>query len=364
MFNRATRQNFLAAPVIAYLAGTTQYSLLPKVGLLKRIILLFTGVQTITLGGGTAVLGAEAPFSLLTRLRITANGNTALFDMSGYGGMIQSLFAAYGFAGFGGRPRIVDGATVPGPASAVFSALNFAAGVSAGANTWNFAIEIPLGLSDDWRDPIGLILAAAPDTVLQVEATWGNTLFSTVASRTTPVLVTGAATAALTAASLTPYVEFFTIPRSEADYPDLRRIHTWSEQGPSPILNQDNDVVLQRGNTLQRIVHGVWTNSAPDATNVISRQLRFNQSEVPYFVSRQLDAFLVRERMVRDLPDGWGYVWDLWNTTSPRDAINTLNLNDLTSRVTVSGATIAGTTDVRTLTEQLILLTGAAGGSN
>ncbi len=364
MFNRATRQNFLAAPVINYAAGQTLYSILPKVGLLKRVILLFTGTMTITLGGGTAALGAEAPFSLLTRLRLTANGNTSLFDMTGYGAMISALFSAYGFGGLGSRPRIVDSATVPGPAATVFSALNFGAGVSAGANTWNFALEIPLGLSDDWRDPIGLILAAAPDTVLQVEATFGATLYSTVAARTTPVTVTGAATAALTAATLTPYVEFFTIPRSEADYPDLRRIHTWTEQGPQAIAaNGDQDVVLSRGNTIQRIVHIVWTNSAADATFVTGRELRFNQNEVPYKVSRQLDAYLARQRMIRDLPDGAGYVWDLWNTSGIRDAINTLNLNDLTSRLTLAGATIAGTSDIRTLVEQLILLTGSAGGS-
>lgn len=363
MFNRATRQNILAAPPIAYAAGQTLYSILPKVGLLKRVILLFTGTQTITLGGGTAVLGAEAPFSLLTRIRLTANGNTALFDCSGYGAMIASLFGAYGFGGIGGRPRIVDSATVPGPAAAAFSAANFAAGVSAGANTWNFALEIPLGLSDDWRDPIGLVLAAAPDTVLQIEATFGSTLFSTVAARTTPVTVTGAATAALTG-TLTPYVEFFTIPRDQADYPDLRRIHTWSEQGPQAIVaNGDQDVVLQRGNTLQRIVHLVYTNSVFDGTNVSGRELRFNQNEIPYKVNRQLDAYVQRERMVRDMPDGV-YIWDLWNTTGIRDAINTLNLNDLTSRLTLAGATIAGVSDIRTLTEQLILLTGSAGGSS
>jgi len=364
VFNRATRQNFLVAPAIAYAAGQTVFSILPKVGLLKRVILLFTGTMTITLGGGTAVLGAEAPFSLITRLRLTANGNTALFDTTGYGALIASLKTMFGFGGIGGRPRIPDSATVPGPTATVKSALNYSAGVSAGANTWNFGLEIPLGLDDGWRDPIGLILAAAPDTVLQVEVTFGATLYSTTAARTTPITVTGAATAALTAATIFPFVEFFTIPRSEADYPDLRRIHTWSEVGPQAInANGDQDVVLQRGNTIMRVIHGVFTNSAADPTNVTGRELRFNQNEVPYKVSRQMEAYLERERNVRDLPDGW-YEWDLWNTTGIRDAINTLNLNDLTSRLTLSGATIAGTSDIRTLTEQLILLTGSAGGSS
>lgn len=360
MFNTATRQNFLQAPSIPYTQGQTVYSILPKVGLLKRVILLFNATITVTLGGGTAVLGLEAPFSILTRIRLTANGNTALFDTSGYGAMIASLFTAFGFGGIGGRPRVVDSATVPGPTSTAFSALNYGAGVAAGANTWTFGLEIPLGLSDDWRDPIGLVLAAAPDTVLQIEATFGATIFSTVASRTTPITVTGAATATVVG-TLLPIVEFFTIPRSQADYPDLRRIHTWSETGPQPIVaNGDQDVVIQRGNTVQRLVHLVYTNSAPDGTNVINRQLRFNQNEIPYLVPRQLDAYLQRERMARDLPDG-AYVWDLWNTTGIRDAVNTLNLNDLTSRLTTSGATIAGTSDIRTLTEQLILLTGTAG---
>lgn len=362
MFNASTRQNIIPAPPITYAAGQTLTSVLPKVGLLKRVILLFAGTMTITLGGGTAVLGAEAPWSLLTRLRLTANGNTALFDMTGWGGMISSLFTAYGFGGFGGRPRIPDSATVPGPVATAFSAANFAAGVSAGANTWAMGWEIPLGLADDWRDPVGLILAAAPDTVLQVEATFGATLFSTVAARTTPILTTGAATAALTG-TLTPFVEFFTIPRSQADYPDLSRIHTWSELGPQSITgNGDQQVVIPRGNTVARIIHDIWTNSAADGTNVSGLQLKFNQNEIPYNLSRQLLAYLQRERMVRDLPDGL-YVLDLWNPGAPRDAVNTLLLNDLTTVPTLAGATIAGTSDIRTFLEQVIKLSGPAGGS-
>ena len=104
-------------------------------------------------------------------------------------------------------------------------------------------------------------------------------------------------------------------------------------------------------------------NTAPDTTDVTGRQLRFNSNEIPYTSTTQLDAYLQRERMVRDLPDGW-FAWDLWNSGTPRDAINTLNLNDLTSRVTIgSAATIAGTSDIRTLMEQLVALSGASAGS-
>lgn len=358
-FNRATRQNFLSGPAMTHAAGTTTYSVLPKVGLLKRIIAVFEGTLTIATAVGT--LGPEGPWSIISRIRLTANGNTALFDCSGYGAMIASLFSANGFSGYGGRPKIPDSATVPGPTATAFSAANFAAPAIVAANVWRFAIEIPLALADDWRDPVGLILAAAPDTQLQLEVTWAATTMPVASSRTSPLFsATGTVTVA---ATLTPFVEFFTIPSTPADYPDLRRIHTWAEQGPQPIVqNGDQDVVLQRGNTLQRVAHIVWTNTAADGTNVSGRELRFNTNEIPYKVSRTLDAVLQRSRYVRDLPDGV-YVWDLWNTGTPRDAINTLNLNEITSRMTLAGATIAGTSDIRTLTEQLIQLTGAATGS-
>ena len=362
-FLRATRQNFLPVSSIDYAAGDTKTVRLPQVGLLARVICIFEGTNTITLGGGTAALGAEAPFSLVQRLRLVANGNTNIFDMSGYGAMIASLFSAYGFSGYGSRPRVPDSATVPGPAATVMAAANYGAGVSAGANTWRFGLEIPLKIADDWREPLGLILAAAPDTVLELQVTWGATLYSTTAARTTPVTVTGAAVAAMTAAKLYPFVEYFTVPASEADYPDLRRLHTWTEQGPQNIAaNGDQDVVLQRGNTLKRVAHLVWTNGAADATNITDLELRFNQNEVPYKLKRLLLAYVQRQRYVRDLPDGV-YVHDLWNSGTFRDAINTLNLNEITSRITTSGATIAGTSDIRTLTEQLIQLTGAVAGS-
>ena len=361
-FLRATRQNFLAAPTMTYTAGQTAVSALPKVGLLRRIIMLFSGTMTITLGGGTAVIGQEAPFSLITRIRLVANGNTSIFDTSGWGGMIASLFGAYGFSGYCGRPIVPDSATAPGPVATGFAALNYAAGVSAGANAWRFAIEIPLGIADDWRPPQGLILAAAPDTSLTLEVSFGATLYSTVASRSTPVTVTGAATAALTG-TITPLVEFFTVPANPADYPDLRRVHTWTEVGPQPIVaNADQQVVIGRGNTVMRIIHIVHTNSAPDSTNVTRRTLSYNQNEIPYATTLQGDAVIQRKRYVRDLPDGT-YVCDLWNSGTPRDAVNTLNLNELVSTLTISGATIAGATDIRTLIEQIITLSGAVAGS-
>lgn len=358
-FLRSTRQNFLAAPVITYAAGQTVSSALPKVGLLRRIILLFAGTMTITLNAGTAAIGQEAPFSLINRVRLVANGNTSIFDTSGWGGMIASLFSAYGFSGYGGRPIVPDSATAPGPAATGFAALNYAAGVNAGANTWRFALEIPLGLADDWRPPQGLILAAAPDTSLTLDVTFGATLYAAAASRTTPVTITGGAVAALTGATITPLVEFFTIPANPGDYPDLRRVHTWTETGPQNIAaNGDQQVVIGRGNTVMRIVHLVHTNTAADATNVTRRTLSYNQNEVPYATTLQGDAVIQRKRYVRDLPDGT-YVWDLWNSGTPRDAVNTLNLNELISTLTVSGATIAGTSDIRTLIEQIITLSGA-----
>lgn len=357
-FNANTRQNWLSAPAMQYAAGQTTYSVLPKVGLIRRVICLLEGTINVNLGAGSAQLGAEGPWSLIRRIRLVANGNTALFDTSGYGALIASLFSAYGFSGFGSRPRIPDSATVPGPSASAMAAAVFAAGIANGNNTWRFGLEIPLALSDDWRDPIGLILAAAPDTVLQLEVTWAST-FAAAAARDVPVTVAGGATASVTQATLTPFVEIFTIPRSPADYPDLRRIHVWTEIGPQVIAaNGDQDVVLQRGNTLMRIAHLVWTNSAPDGTNVRRRALIFNAHEQPYQVTRQLDAYLQRERYARDLPDGT-YVWDLWNSGTPRDAINTLALNEIVSRLSIDGATIAGTSDIRTLTEQLISLTGA-----
>ncbi len=345
-FNEATRQNFVQGPVITYALGQTGFSRVPKVGFIRRILLLFSGTISITLGGGTAALGAEAPWSILSRLRLVANGNTALFDTTGYGALISQLFSAYGFSGFGGRPRIPENVNVPGPTATVFGAVNYIAAAT-DATAWRFGLEIPLGLSDDWRSPLGLILAAAPDTELQIEATWGATFYSTTAARTTPITTTGAATATMSA-TLTPWIEYFTIPQSPADYPDLRRIHTWTEVGPQTIAaNGDQDVVIQRGNTVMRIAHIVWTNSAPDATAITQLQLRYNTNEVPYTFSRQLAAYLQRQRYVRYLPDGV-YAHDLWHSATPRDAINTLNLNELTSRITTSGATIAGTSDRRT----------------
>jgi hypothetical protein len=52
---------------------------------------------------------------------------------------------------------------------------------------------------------------------------------------------------------------------------------------------------------------------------VTGRQLSYNQNEIPYSTTLQGDAVIQRKRYVRDLPDGT-YVWDLWNSGTPRDA--------------------------------------------
>lgn len=345
-FQQATRQNFTELPAQPFVSGGRLYFELPKVGLLSRLILQLSGVMTVTLSGGTAAISERLAYNLIKRVRLIANSGASIFDVSGYGTYAINRLLRYDSSP---QDSLIDHGT---------KALAYQAGVTAGANNWNFGLEIPIAVNE--RDPLGLILLQnqASQLVLEIEFNSEYSLDAMLA----PVLVTGAATASFVG-KVGAMMEYFTVPRNVEDYPALNVIHQWIEQRDSVTSVGAWTKNLQRGNTYQRIVHALTVNKALNSAAVEKLRLIYNQAETPYNVNALTQAFLQRSRYGSDLPKGM-FVHDftmsngLPSLGNARDFIRSAGVTEFQSEVTIASGTsmTAGQCFIDTLTEQLITI--------
>ena len=90
-FNAATRQKFVMVPVPeAFVAGAIQRIILPKVGLLARLFLHFSGTLTVVIGAGTSVAAPRSPWQIAQRIRLLANSTLPIIDLSGFGAYVST----------------------------------------------------------------------------------------------------------------------------------------------------------------------------------------------------------------------------------------------------------------------------------
>jgi hypothetical protein len=343
-FLTATRQNITELPAQAY-DGNKKTFVLPKVGLLSRLFLTFTGTNTVTLGGGTAAVSQFTAYNLIKRIRVLANSGASIFDVTGYGAYVINLLG-------GKQATMIDSLYDAGT-----DALVYAAPVAAGANTWQMGLEIPIAINE--RDPIGLVLLQNNSTTITVEVEF-NTLYGLADDGSVAVLVTGAAVAAMTAATVGLSMEYFTVPRSQEDYPALNVVHQYLEEQLTFAATGPQIVTLQRGNTYLQLIHMLTCNTAINSAAVERLRILYNQSEVPYNVPARVQSLLQRKRYGSDLPKGV-FVHDWYmsngcpNLGNSRDFINSAAVTEFQSEVTVAaGTTVTGTTNLRTIKRQLI----------
>lgn len=346
MFIDNTRQNFTELPKQSYASGERLYFTLPKVGLLSKLRLNITGVMTTAAGTGSVALSDRGAWNLIKRIKLIANSGAAIFDVSGYGTFLINNLLKYGHApdSYVGAVDRTQGAEV------------FAAPVAEGANNWKLSLEIPIAIND--RDPIGLILLQnnATQMVLEVEFNTASGANNTLA----PVVVTGNATASFVG-TVGVMMEYFTTPRKEEDYPPLNIIHQWLENQDALTSTGAFTKSLLRGDTYMKLIHSLTLANALNTTAVDKLRVLYNQSETPYTVDKISQLSIQRSRYGHDLPKGcyvhdWYYSGGLVNLGTSRDFINSANVTEFQSEVTInSGATVtAGQSFLNTISEKLI----------
>ncbi|MDQ3125154.1 MAG: hypothetical protein M3Q74_06055 [Pseudomonadota bacterium] len=344
-FNAATRQKIVSVPGFAYAAGQVGQTLLPKVGLLARVILRYSGTLTVTIGAGSAVAASRSPWAIANRIRLLANSSLPLFDTSGFGA--YCALHLQDVQGISSKPGGYAGALTPtnNPAwypPAIAEVRRF--GVAAGANPIDIAW--PLSVKVNEQDPIGLIVAQNPQTQLVLEVQQGQ-----IADLVT---LAGGATATLTG-TWSLGIEYFEAPADPAAMPDVTFVHVWSERR-DPISNVgDFPIRLVTGDTFLRIAHIVQLNGTLNRADVESLAITLNESETPYDLPRWLQLEYQRLRYGKDLPEGV-FVHDFFVPDTTRDMLNSALYSDVRARLRIASTATLGTGNnfVDTVSERLV----------
>lgn len=347
-FGQNTRQNMRPMNSLTFTGGGRESQPIPRVGYLARIFYHFSGTLTVTLGGGTAALDAHGPYNTFNRVRVLANSGQDIYSTTGYGNFLVNK-CQIGQMNY--DPEDSGFATV------AIDDRVFAAPTAAGANTWEFGLVVPISLSQE--SELGLVLLQNEMAQTTFALEYNASVFSTTAL-VAPVLVTGAATATLTG-TITPMLEYFSVPADPNARPDISWLHQVLEFAQPIASTGDQQINLLRDSLYVDILHEVVLNATPDTLNVDKWRLLINQSDTPYEFLNRLGAQAQRFWFHQDLPDGV-ITYPLFNQGVPgfageRDLINGRATSELQSIVTIAtGATLGTNPGISTITRQLVKL--------
>lgn len=333
-----TRQNLTNIPAKPLVPGGRHTFDLPKVGFLSRLFVNIEGTMNVTVGTGTAAISERLAYNLIKRIRVVANSGTSIFDVSGYGTYLINRIQR-------GNQIVFDSL-----ADAGTDALVYAAGVANGDNTWKLSLEIPIAINS--ADPIGLIMLQNNSTQITVDVDL-NPEYATNGGDA-PIVVTGNSVASMSG-TVGLAMEYFTAPREKENYPAINVIHQWLEQKNGLTAAGAFNLSLLRGNTYMRLAHIATINNALNTTAVEKLRILYNQAESPYDVTRLTQLMLQRQRYGNDLPKGT-FVHDWYTTGNGRDFINSANVTEFQSEITIATGTsiTAAQSHISTLSEQLI----------
>lgn len=317
---------------LTFAAGDRSELELPNVDRWHRIWLRFTGTLAVTLGGGTAVLTQEAPYSAIRQIRLTLSGyrglgNTTLFSLSGYQ---TAVFARVE------NPNYED---------------NFVAAAADGNNAWSFNLMVPVTVGEtDFTGMIKLAGDKSASFVLSID--WGQTAdFVTLA---------GAATATLTG-SVTVNTETFQFLKGEAEKMGVRQdlIHQISSKRQVIDATGDGNIVdLTTGELYLRLIflirnNGLHVNGVFDIFELV-----VEDSVRPYTITEDQWRGQTRYRNLRDYPVGV-YAIDRYWTRTWRDVYDALGLTQLQAVFNVTAAPVSPA-DITTIREVAIPTPAAA----
>lgn len=341
-FNESTRQNLRTLNTSAFSSGNVSTVPLPQVGILARLHVHVTGVMTVTLGAGTAVLSSKGPWALIRKLRYQIGNGVELVNISGHGLYVEELFSRLGY-----EPE--DGQIGSASAAEVYNAP-----VVAGANNWEFGFTVPITINE--RDMIGYVLLQAQGTQTQLVLEWNTAGGATFDF---PVVLASGATATFVGTAEIA-MESFSAPANTADFPPLDRLYQTLEFSQPIASVGEQTVKLLEENIYTRIIHIVEVNGALSSTAVERMMFRYNMTDVPKDISRKMAQQLTRRNWTKDFPVGVFY-HDFFDQGYPnfggdRDLVEAQGLAELESLLTIaSGTTLgSGNNNIRTITQSIV----------
>jgi hypothetical protein len=277
--------------------------------MLARVWLIIRG----TIGGAVGAVHIMGNSAFIRRTRLISNAGIDLFNMSGPG----YEFLLRQFLDFPGDPL---------PSSTARNAVT--------ATALNLDMVLPVAVN--LRDPLGLIMLQSEQTLITLEVQAET--FTTVTAG--GVVTVDGATPGI---GVQPYIEWFTVPKRQEDYPPLNVVHQIIEETAAVPAAGQFTYSWPRGNTYLQMIHGLGFQVTTPADGWSAAQLRINQSDniadvTPNSVRGMWGILRYQAPRLGILP------WDLISTTglgvydSMRDTIDSSTLTDLATVLTATGA--------------------------
>lgn len=318
---------------------------LPKTGIASRLYLDFVCAYDFTAGGGTGAVAADGrgPFQIVDRIEVAVNGGAFWFNVSGFGTyLLNAAEEAHSF------PQDAPGTVyTTAPTDVASTIYNYAA---AADGTTRFGLEVPFTLRPD--NPIGMLLLHNDQTTVQLNIVWGNLdAYAALA---------GGASATLST-TVTVTMEYFDVPDRGVfaqwflPYLQWAHVHNEEQQVISAQGRAANAVVLDNHDTYLKIIHAILTGTTPalDTDHVTDIRLMLNRNTTLRDDQAATHLRTQRRKIGKDLPV---FMWNLFDRNRLRDALRADLYTDVRSEIDITGATLAATSKIVTVTEKLVWL--------
>jgi len=336
LFAALTRKYHQPLPPVAGAENATAQFTLTKSRLLSKIWLEFLGTMTYTQAAAApATLAPFAPFNFIRNVRVEYNNGYTPFNISG------AQLYMYNLARNNATlltPRTTDVA-----ATAALLRGRCACGLESGAggvaNVCRFLLELPIGVNE--RDPVGLYLLQNEEIVVTVTIDFddANVVFNASAGLT----------GAMTAISVTPVVETFSVPPRDEAVPDLGMLKLVSARHEVIAGAGTQTIRLTPGNIFRKLLVYIEDATAGEFDGDLTGnfEIIFNESDNPIRIPPWVLSGINAEQYGLNLPNGL-WVFDftyqgLANYGGGRDYIDTEKVTEFWFRF---NAAAAGTIDI------------------
>ncbi len=319
---------------------------MPKTGFLSKVTVAVSGTMTVTLGGGTAVIDPIlGPWGFFSRIILAINGSKQVYNIDGLG--------SYGFTAMSAHNAQPDNGMIPTPYP--HSALVYAAGVGAGANTWKLPFVIPVAPNDDELLGGFINMYDALQATLTVQQP--GAMYS-LTPGIAPILVTGAAVAAFAGAAKVN-AETFDLPLQAVQAnPPGGFLHTVNQTQVGLANTGEQQIKLDNEGVYLQVLHHMALNGIATSTQFDALALGSQFSYKHYDMESQFVLSQQRLMYGRDLPPGF-VVTDLFYQGLPnlggwRDVFDASTVSDFRAFVTITpGAVLGSNPTLRTYSRVL-----------
>lgn len=300
-FRQMTQRQFNQLSTVTYNAGSLSTFRLPETGLGARLYINVQGVLNVALNAGTATLSSLGIKNLLARLTVRLNDGTILYEMQGWNTKIANIVE------FGFDPETTY-TTRNFSSASPYQAPSAGAVLSTTTYTVNFTIEVPF--INNEKDMLGLILLQNGTTQATVEMQFNP--ITGADSVSSLVKVTSTATASWNSITITPVLEFYSLPNVNSKdlmpmlKPYLSWLSQWKSEYEAIASPAQYNKKLDRGSVYTHIGHYLLQNYTPTQTGLLtSFQLSMKGSETPLTIPYDIQTYLERRNYRGvDLPDG------------------------------------------------------------